>query len=152
MSRCARLVQSAPVAGLPLVRSSRHPTSSSLRPRHECTEPSPVREFEAASAVEHEPAQFVAQPLIVEHEIPDLSGKLGTLPTALQTTGLLAIVLPSRLPRGPDRVGRGSEFVGRHVRNRGGLAGGVPGMPCCPTQVPGRAVRMARPPYEPGSW
>ena len=35
------------------------------------------------SAIENEPAQLVAQPLVVEHEIPNLKGQLGTLPLAL---------------------------------------------------------------------
>ena len=35
------------------------------------------------SAVEREPAQLVAQPLVVEHELPDLVGESGALPLAL---------------------------------------------------------------------
>ncbi len=95
------------------------------------------------SAVEREPAQVVTQPLIVEHEIPDLPGELGTLPLALQTAGPHAVVFNRYRSRGPDRVGRGSEFVGRHMAHRRGLAGSVRGMPCCPTQVSGRGVCMA---------
>ncbi len=67
----------------------------------------------------------------------------GTLPLALPAAGLLALVLRRRRPRRPDRVGRGSELVGRHVAHRRGLAGSVRGMPCCPTQVPGRGLCMA---------
>ena len=42
--------------------------------------------------VEREPAQLVAQPLVVEHEFPDLVGELGALPLALQAAGRLALV------------------------------------------------------------
>ena len=44
----------------------------------------------AVSAVEREPAQLVAQPLVVEHEVADLVGQLVALPLALQAAGLLA--------------------------------------------------------------
>src|SRR5438552_19127665 len=70
------------------------------------------------SAVEHEPAQLVAQPLVVKHEIPNLERKLSTLPLALQAAGRLAVVLRrSRLGR-PDRVGRRTQLVGRHLAHR----------------------------------
>ena len=95
------------------------------------------------SAVERKPAQLVAQPLVVEHEFSDLAGELGALPQALQTAGLNAVVFSRCSPRGLDRVGRGSEFVGRHMAHRRSLAGSVRGMPCCPTQVSGRCVCMA---------
>jgi hypothetical protein len=95
------------------------------------------------SAVERKPAQLAAQPLVVEHKFSDLVGELGTLPLALQTAGVHAVILSRCRPRGLDRVGRGSEFVGRHMAHRRGLAGSVRGMPCCPTQVSGRGVRMA---------
>jgi len=95
------------------------------------------------SAVEREPAQLVAQPLVVEDEFADLVGKLSTLPLALQAAGLLAFVLGRRRPCRPDRVGRGPELVGRHMAHRPGLAGSVPGMTCCPIQVPGRRIRVA---------
>src|SRR5438034_714033 len=101
------------------------------------------RRERAVSAVEHEPAQLVAQPLVVEHELPDLVGELGALPRALQAASRLALVLSRCRPPGPDRVGRGTELVGRHMAHRRGLAGGVRGMPCCPTQVSGRGVCMA---------
>src|SRR5437762_11454750 len=57
------------------------------------------------SAVEHEPAQFVAQPLVVKHEIPNLERKLSTLPQALQAAGRLSLVFGRGGPHGPDRVG-----------------------------------------------
>ena len=99
------------------------------------------------SAIEHEPAQLVAQPLVVEHEIPNLKGELSTLPLALQAAGLLALVLSRSRPRRPDRVGRGTELVGRHMAHRRGLTGGVRCLPrgtghlsgCCVRGEGGRA-------------
>jgi hypothetical protein len=95
------------------------------------------------SAVERKPAQRVAQSLVVEHKFSDLVGELGALPLALQAAGRHAVVFRRCRSRRPDRVGRGSELVGRHVAHRSGLAGSVRGMPCCPTQVSGRGVCMA---------
>ena len=92
------------------------------------------------SAVEDEPAQGIAQPLVIEDEVSDLVGQLVSLPPALSATGLLVF---SNCASGPDRVCGGAQLVGRHVAHRGGLAGGVRGMPGCPTQVPGRGVGMA---------
>ncbi len=95
------------------------------------------------SAVEHKPAQLVAEPLVVEHKFSDLVGELGALPLALQPASRHAVVFSRCRLRGPDRVGRSTEFVGRHMAHRRGLAGSVRGMPCCPTQVSGRGVCMA---------
>ncbi len=67
-----------------------------------------ARSFVRASrlAVEHGPAVFVAQPLIVEHEFSDLAGELCTLPEALQAASFLTLTIMSRRACGPDRVGR----------------------------------------------
>src|SRR4029453_151147 len=93
------------------------------------------------SAIEHEPAQLVAQPLVVEHEIPNLKGELSTLPLALQAAGLLTLVLSRRRPRRPDRVGRGTELVGRHMAHRRGLTGGVRCLPRGTGHLSGCCVR-----------
>ena len=95
------------------------------------------------SAVERKPAQLVAQPLVVEHKFSDPVGELGALPLALQAASRLALVLRRCRSRRPDRVGCSTELVGRHMAHRRGLAGGVRGMPCRPTQVSGRGVCMA---------
>jgi hypothetical protein len=97
----------------------------------------------SAASVERKPAQLVAKPLVVEHKLADRVGQLGALPLALQTAGRHAVVFSRCRPRGLDRVGRGSEFMGRHMAHRRSLAGSVRGMPCCATQVSGRGVRMA---------
>src|SRR5439155_23000494 len=93
-------------------------------------------------AVEHEPAQVVAQPLVVEHEIPNLKGELSSLPQALQAAGLLSLVLRRSGLRRPDRVCRGTELVCRHMAYGRGLTGRVRGMPRWSTEVPGRGICM----------
>jgi hypothetical protein len=95
------------------------------------------------SAVEREPAQLVAQPLVVEDEFSDLVGESGALPLALQAASRVAFVCRRRRSRCPDRVGCGTQLVSRHMANGCGLAGRIRGMPCCPTQVSGRGVGMA---------
>lgn len=96
--------------------------------------PGPARGFRKApqmatsaskSAIEHEPAQLVAQPLVVEHEFSDRVRKSGALPLALQAAGRLALVFRRCRSFRPDRVGRSTKLVGRHVADRRGLAGSV---------------------------
>ena len=61
------------------------------------------------SAVEHRPADVVAQPLVVEHELPDPLGELPALPGALAPPRLLGL---TRGRGGADRldgVGGGAE-------------------------------------------
>ena len=55
--------------------------------------------LDPASAVEREPAQRVAQPLVIEDELPDLVGEAGALPPALHATGLHAVVAGRGRPR-----------------------------------------------------
>jgi hypothetical protein len=95
------------------------------------------------SAFERKPAQLVAQPLIVEHKFTDLVGELGALPLALHAASRLALIFRRCRSRRPDRVGRSTELVRRHMAHRPGLAGSVRGVPCCPTQVSGCGVCMA---------
>ena len=95
------------------------------------------------SAIERKPAQLVAQALIVEHEFSDLVRELSALPLALQAASRLALVFSRCCPRRPDRVGRSTELVGRHMAHRRGLAGGVRGMARRPAQVSGGGVCMA---------
>ena len=95
------------------------------------------------SAPEHEPAHLVAHPLVVEHKLTDLIRELRTLPPALPAAGLLALVLRSRRAGGPDRVGRRTQVVRRHMGHHRGLAGGVGGFPRGAGRLPGRVVRGA---------
>src|SRR5215216_821886 len=95
------------------------------------------------SAIEHEPAFIVAQALVVEDELPDLTGKLSALPLALAATGRVAFVVWRRRARSPDRVGRCIQFVGGDMRHCPGLAGGVCCFPRGAEQVSGRAIGVA---------
>jgi len=93
-----------------------------------------------ASAVERKPAQLVAEALVIEHKCSDLVGELSALPLALQAASCLAFVFSRCRPRGLDRISRSTELVGRYMADRSCLAGGVTGMPRCPTQVSGCGV------------
>ena len=77
------------------------------------------------SAIEHEPAYLIAQPLVVEYKLTDLAGKLCTLPLALQMTSLVTLVFRNCRPCGPNRVSRRAQLVSCHMTNRPGLSGGV---------------------------
>src|SRR6266540_4121920 len=76
----------------------------------------------ARSALKHRPADVVSQPLVVEHEIANRVRELVTLPSALQSPCGIALAFRHGSTYGLD---------------------GIRGMPCCPTQVPGRAHCMA---------
>src|SRR5881227_3355702 len=95
------------------------------------------------SAVEHRPADVVAQPLIIQDQLADRVRELVALPSALAPPGALTLAFRSGCTRRLDRVGRRSELVRGDVRDDRGLASSVRGMPCCPTQVSGRGHCMA---------
>jgi hypothetical protein len=77
------------------------------------------------SAIEQGPALLIAQPLVIEHKISDLAGKLVTLLLAFQATSFLTLIFRSRRAYSPDHAGRCAEFVSRHMGDRHGLTGGV---------------------------
>jgi hypothetical protein len=104
----------------------------------------PARIGRGASAVKNKPAQLVAEPLVIEHELADLVGESGTLPPAFQTACLHAIGVDRRSARSLDGVRRCPEFVSSDVSHGRGLAGGVSSMPWSTTQISRRGVRMAR--------
>src|SRR5690242_8495494 len=95
------------------------------------------------SAVEHRPADFVAQPLVVEDELANRLRELVALPPALQSPGALSLSVWRGSSCGLDRIGGRAELVRGDVGDGRGLTGSVRGMPCCPTQVSGRGVCMA---------
>jgi hypothetical protein len=105
----------------------------------------------ARSGVEHEPAQLVAQPLVVEDQLPDRFREPGTLPPALGSTRLDLVARCGR-PSRPDRVGRSPELVGGHVTHGRRLAGSVGSVPSRPAEIACRRVRMTRggPGFGPG--
>ena len=98
---------------------------------------------DALSAVEHRPADVVPQPLVVEYELANRLRELVALPPALESTCALALSFRRGSTCGLDRVGGRTELVRGDVCDGRGLGGSVRGMPCCPTQVSGRGVRIA---------
>jgi len=100
----------------------------------------------ARSAVKNRPADVVAQPLVVKHELANRLRELVALPPALEPPGALALAFGRGSTCGLDRICGRAEVVRGDVRDGPGLARGVRGMPCCPTQVSGRghAARAIR--------
>src|SRR5436853_7584679 len=92
-------------------------------------------------AVENRPADVVPQLLVVEDELADRLWEPVALPPALESPCGLPRSFRRGGPCGLDRVGCRTELVRRDVCDGRGLAGSVRGMPCCPTQVSGRAHR-----------
>jgi hypothetical protein len=76
------------------------------------------------SAIEHEPADLVAQLLVVKHEFPDFFRKLRALPFALKATRFLSLTVVSRFASGSDCVSRRTQFVSCHMGYRHCLASG----------------------------
>jgi hypothetical protein len=95
------------------------------------------------STIEYEPTDFVAQLLVVKHEIPDFARKLCTLPFALKATSFFSPTVKRRRTRGFDRVGRSTELVCGDMRHRCRLAGSICGVPSGSAQLSCRSLGMA---------
>jgi hypothetical protein len=95
------------------------------------------------STIEYEPTDFVAQLLVVKHEIPDFAWKLCTLPFALKATSFFSPTVKRRRTRGLDRVGRSTELVCGDMRHRCRLAGSMCGVPSGSAQLSCRSVGSA---------
>jgi hypothetical protein len=95
------------------------------------------------SAVKHQPADLVPQPLVVKNELANRLWELVTLPLALESPCGPALAFCRSSTCGLDRIGGRTELVCGDVRDGPGLASSVRGVPCCPTQVSGRAHCMA---------
>ena len=98
---------------------------------------------DARSTVKHQPADVVPQPLVVKDEFANRPRELVTLPLALESRCDLALAFRRGGTCGLDRIGGRTELVRGDVCDGAGLASSVRGMPCCPTQVSGRAHCMA---------
>ena len=98
---------------------------------------------EARSAVEHRPADVVPHPLVVEDELANRLRQLVALPAALASPCALALAFWCGSTCGLDRIRGRAEFVRGDVRDTRRLASSVRGVPCCPTQVSGRAHGVA---------
>ena len=82
------------------------------------------------------------RPLVVKHELADRLRDLVTLPLALEPSCALALAVRRVGTYGLDGIGGRTELVRGDVWHGPGLASGVGGMTCCPTQVSGRGHRM----------
>src|SRR5438552_1665068 len=99
------------------------------------------RVWKAFSAVEHRPADVVAQPLVVEYELANRVRELVALPPALESPCALALFRRGSTC-GLDRICGRTELVCSDVCDGRGLTGSVSGVPCCSTQVSSRGVCM----------
>jgi hypothetical protein len=81
--------------------------------------------------------------LVVKDELANGLWELITLPLALESPRGPAVAFRRRSTCGLDRIGGGTELVRSDMCNHPGLASSVRGIPCCPTQISGRAHCMA---------
>src|SRR5919201_5078637 len=98
---------------------------------------------DALSAVEHRPADVIPHPLVVEDELANRLRELVALPPALASPGALARSFRRGRTCGLDRIRGRAELVRGDVRDACRLASSVRGVPCCSTQVSGRAHGVA---------
>ena len=89
------------------------------------------------STIEYEPTDFVAQLLVVEHEIPDFARKLCTLPFALKPTSFFSLTVQRRQACSFDRIRGGAELVRGHMGDGGGLSGCICRLSCRSAQLSG---------------
>src|SRR5689334_17254643 len=85
------------------------------------------------SAIEYEPADFVAQLLVVQHEIPDFARKLCALPSTFQATCLVTLTSTGRCACGADCVGSRAQLMRCDMRHYGSLSG-------CKSRFPRRSA------------
>src|SRR5689334_8505150 len=90
------------------------------------------------SAVEHRPADLVAQALVVEDQFANRRRELVALPAALCSSRRHALPVWGGGARGLDRVGGRSEVVGRDMGDRRCLAGRMGGVTGRSLEVPRR--------------
>jgi hypothetical protein len=88
------------------------------------------------SAIEYEPADFVAQLLVVKHEIPDFARKLCTLPLTFQATCLVTLTFIGGCACGPDCVGSCTQLMRCHMCHCRSLSG-------CISSIPGRSTHYS---------
>src|SRR5262249_4799033 len=124
-----------PPPGVSRYATRRRPASSPAGQR--CWRP------DTGSAVKHRPANVVPQPLVVKYELANRLRALAALPPALESPCGPALAFGRSSTCGLDRIGGRTELVRGDVCNSPGLASSVRGMPCCPTEVSGRAHSMA---------
>ncbi len=94
------------------------------------------------SALEHIPAVFIPQPLVVQHKRPYFGGKVGTLPLAFQPPSFQPFRCRGRCSHRPDRVGRCTQFMGGHMGHHARLSSRESRFPCRALQLAGSAHRV----------
>src|SRR3989441_13217959 len=87
---------------------------------------------EALSAVEHRPADFVPQPLVIEYELANRLRELVALPPAFESPSALALSFRRGSTCGLDRIGGRAELVRGDVCHDRRLACSERGMACRP--------------------
>ena len=95
--------------------------------------------LEAELSVEGRPTDVATQTLVVQHQFPDLIGKLIALPLALEPTGDAGLTWWSNSAYGLDRIGGRTKIVCGNVGHGAGLSGGIRREPCCSPLVTRRA-------------
>src|SRR5919198_2758533 len=95
------------------------------------------------SALKHRPADVVPQPLVIQYELANRLRQLITLPLTLESPRCLALACRCSSTGGLDRIGGRAQLVRGDMGDGRGLASGVRGVPCNPTQVSGRTHRVA---------
>jgi hypothetical protein len=90
---------------------------------------------DALSAIEYEPANFVAQPLIVQNKSANRIRQLLTLPLTLQATCLVLFTLNDGCPRSLYCIGGGAEFVRGYMCDDTSLSSSIGCIPSSSTQI-----------------
>lgn len=94
-------------------------------------------------AIEHRPADVVAQPLIIQHQVTDGGRQALALPAAFAPAGGFGFPGRGGGARGLDGVGCRAQLVGGHVGHGRRLGRGVGGIARRPGQIAGGGVGVA---------
>jgi hypothetical protein len=95
------------------------------------------------STIEYEPTDFVAQLLVIKHEVPYFARKLCTLPLTFKEASFFGPIVRCHRTHGFDRVSRRTEFVCGYMRHHRRLTGRKCGVPGGSVQLSCRSHGMA---------
>jgi hypothetical protein len=99
--------------------------------------------FRWVSAVEHRPADTIAQPLVVKDEVANRLWELLARPMALQPAGAFDLADRRSRAHSLDRVGGRTELMCGDMRHHCRLAGSICGVPSGSAQLSCRSHGMA---------